>query len=137
MREEGVLRLLVLDGSLVLPSLVRRLVPEGVEIEVADEFDRAIAILTVNPPDAVIANVGPSDLPWQELKTYCQNHTPKIPVLFESCVYPSPDEAGLDSLNHSAYFLAKPYPVDDLKKAIRLLIRWVEKSGISPEARSD
>ena len=135
-REEGEVRLLVLDGSLVLPSLVRRLVPENVEIEVADEFDRAVAILTGDPPDAVIANVGPSDLPWQELKSFCQNHSPKIPVLFESCVYPGPDEAGLDSLNHSAYFLAKPYPVEDLKKAIRLLIRWVERTGSRPEAES-
>lgn len=130
------MRLLVLDGSLVLPSLVRRLVPDDVQVEVADEFDRAVAILTANPPDAVIANVGPSDLPWQELKTFCQNHSPTIPVLFESCVYPGPDEAGLDSLKQSAYFLAKPYPVDDLKKAIRLLIRWVELSGDSPEAHS-
>jgi len=130
------LRLLVLDGSRVLPTLVRRLVPDGVEIEVADEFDRAVAILTAHPPDAVIANVGPSDLPWQELKTFCENHSPKIPVLFESCVYTGPDEAGLDSLNHSTCFLAKPYPVDDLRKAIRLLIRWVAKSGDSPDALS-
>ena len=130
------MRLLVLDGSRVLPSLVRRLVPEGVEVEVADEFDRAIAILTADPPDAVIANVGPSDLPWQELKMFCQNHSPTIPVLFESCVYPGPNEAGLDSLNHSTCFLVKPYPVDDLKKAIRLLIRWVDKSGGHPDASS-
>ena len=130
------MRLLVLDGSLVLPSLVRRLVPDDVQIEVANEFDRAVAILTADPPDAVIANVGPSDLPWQDLKSYCQNHSPPIPVLFESCVYPGPAEAGLDSLNHSAYFLAKPYPVDDLRKAIRLLIRWVERSNNPPEAHS-
>jgi DNA-binding response OmpR family regulator len=136
LREEGDLRLLVLDGSRVLPSLVRRLAPEDVDIEVADEFDRAVAILTADPPDAVIANVGPSDLPWQELKSFCENHSPTIPVLFESCVYPGPNEAGLDSLNNSAYFLAKPYPLDDLRRAIRLLIRWVEKSDRPPETSS-
>ena len=130
------MRLLVLDGSLVLPSLVRRLAPEGSHVEEASSFDSAVAILTANPPDAVIANLGPADLPWQELKSFCQNHDPKIPVLFESCVFREPQEAGLDGLNHSALFLTKPYSLEDLQKAIRLLVKWVEKTHTPPEALS-
>ena len=130
------MRVLVLDGSLVLPSLVRRLAPEGLEIEEVSSFETAVALLAANPPDAVIANLGPADLPWQELKSFCQNHNPKIPVIFESCVYRGPQEAGLDGLNHSAMFLTKPYSLEDLQKAIRLLVKWVEKTHTPPEAVS-
>lgn len=130
------MRVLVLDGSLVLPSLVRRLAPEGLEIEEVSSFEGAVAILAANPPDAVIANLGPADLPWQDLKSFCQNHSPKIPVIFESCVYREPQEAGLDGLNHSAMFLTKPYSLEDLQKALRLLMKWVEKTHTPPEALS-
>jgi len=123
------MRLLVLDGSRVLPSLVRRLAPAGLEVEEASSFEKAVTTLVADPPDAVIANIGPSELPWQELKDFCQNHKPKIPVLFESCIYQSPYDAGLDDLNHSSFFLNKPYSADELRTAIRLLIKWVEKRG--------
>lgn len=130
------MRLLVLDGSRVLPSLVKRLADDGLVIEEAESFDKAVAILAANPPDAVIANVGPSDLPWQELKTFCQNHSPKIPVLFESCVYREAEDAGLDDLDHSAMFITKPYSMDDLKRAIRLLVLWAKKRPNPPRAQS-
>ena len=130
------MRLLVLDGSLVLPSLVRRLAPEGLKIEEATTFERAVAILSANPPDAVIANVGPADLPWHELKSFCQEHSPTIPVLFESCVFQEPQEAGLDDLDPSAIFITKPYSMDDLRRAIRLLVLWAEKSGNPPAAHA-
>ena len=130
------MRFLVLDGSLVLPSLVRRLAPDGLEIVEAQSFDQAVAILTGDPPDAVIANLGPAELPWQELKTFCQRHSPKIPVLFESCVYRQPSDAGLDDLNHSAMFLTKPYSVGELETAIRLLVHWVRKREQPPQASS-
>lgn len=129
------MRLLVLDGSRVLPTLVRRMVPRGTEIIEAVSFDTAFAQLRVDPPDAVIVNVAPVDLPWQELKSYCQEHRPKIPVLFESCVYRGPAEAGLDELNHSSWFLPKPYSMDDLRMALRLLVMWVEKRGAMANSR--
>lgn len=130
------MRLLVLDGSLVLPSLVRRLAPEGLDVEEASSFENAIAILAAHPPDAVIANLGPADLPWQELKTFCQNHDPEIPVLFESCVYREPQEAGLDELPQSALFITKPYSMEDLSRAIRLLVLWAKKRPTPPQEQS-
>jgi len=123
------MRLLVLDGSLVLPCLVRRLAPPGLEVEEASSFEKAVTVLMADPPDAVIANIGPSELPWQELKDFCQNHTPKIPVLFESCIFQSPDDAGLDDLSHTSFFLNKPYSTEELRTAIRLLVKWAEKRG--------
>ena len=121
------MRLLVLDGSRVLPSLVRRVVPRGTDIVEATSFDHAIDLLTMDPPDGVIVNISPVDLPWQRLKSYCQQHDPAIPVLFESCVYNEPSEAGLDDLNQSSYFLPKPYSIDDLRLALRLLVKWIDK----------
>ena len=57
-------------------------------------------------------------------------------LLFESCVYREPSEAGLEDLNHSALFIRKPYSLDELQKAIRLLVKWVEKSGPLGKAES-
>jgi DNA-binding response OmpR family regulator len=130
------MRLLVLDGSQVLHSLVRRLAPEGVAVERAPTFDRAIALLVGNPPDAVMVNIGPADLPWQRFQGFCQSHSPKIPVLFESCIYRDAAEAGLDALDPSAQFLAKPYSADLLKAQIERLIDCAAWCRTHPEAEA-
>lgn len=109
------MRLLVLDGSRLLASLVRHLLAEPVEIEEAHCFEEAMDRLRDHPPDALIANVTPAELPWRELKRFCQRHDPQIPVLFESCVYRTPFEAGIGDLNHSAAFLPKPYDLEALR----------------------
>lgn len=117
------MRLLVLDESQVLVSVVKRVVPAGVEVETAGTFEAAWQVLRQRTPDAVIANLGPSDLPWDSMRAYCQQHVPKIPVLFESCVHRSPTEAGLGPLNHNAVFIRKPYPLEELKTQIDRLVR--------------
>ena len=118
------MRYLILDGSRILVSLVRRLSPEDVEVEEVAGFDEAMAVLRSNPPDAVIVNLGPADLPWGELKTYCSRHRPQIPVLFESCVYQTPIDAGIGDLNHSATFLLKPYGLEQLRTALDRLLHF-------------
>jgi DNA-binding response OmpR family regulator len=130
------MRLLILDGSRILASLVERLTPEGVIIEEVSTFDEAVTSLHENPPDAVIANLGPAELPWREFKLYCRNHQPKIPILFESCVYSSFDDAGIGGLNHSAAFLAKPYGLDDLRCQLERLLRFdtVKDGDLAPAA---
>jgi len=127
------MRLLILDGSRVLHSLIRRLAPAEVEIEGALTFEEAAASFRDDPPDAAIVNLTASDLPWRELKRLCQVHEPPIPVLFESCVYASSDEAGLGSLDESAGFLAKPYHLADLQNAIERLLLL---AGSAPAVRS-
>ncbi len=116
------MRLLVLDGSRVLRSVVGRLAPPGVELEVAESLEEAMKVLRRDPPHAVIANLTPVGLPWEELKTFCQRQSPPIPVLFESCVHQSAEEAGLSPLNHSAFFLAKPYGIEELRRHLALLV---------------
>ncbi len=117
------MRFLVLDGSRILASLVRRLAPGPVEIVEVSAFDQAVARLRDDPPDALIANVGPADLPWEQLRALCEEHEPKIPVLFESCVYETAIEAGIGSLNHSGFFLPKPYDLEQLRTQLERLLR--------------
>jgi len=128
------MRLLILDGSRILASLVERLTPEGVQIQEVATFDEAMESLREAPPDAVIANLGPAQLPWREFKMYCRNHKPRIPILFESCVYRSPDEAGVGGLDHSATFLSKPYSLQDLRRQLQHLLEF---DGGDPDVDSE
>jgi DNA-binding response OmpR family regulator len=132
-------RLLILDGSRILSSLVERLTPEGVEIVEVSTFDEAVKSLHTNPPDAVIANVGPTALPWREFKEYCVNHRPTIPVLFESCVYTDSVDAGIGGLDHSTAFLTKPYALSDLRRQLEKLLRYsaVDEDFETRVARGD
>ena len=128
------MHLLVLDGSLVLPSLVKRLAPQGVDVELATSFDEARLRLRQSPPQAMIVNLTPAELPWQELQSLCETHSPPIPVLYESCVHHSPDEAGLAALDGTGRFLEKPYSVDELRAEILRLMAAVEAQATEPPA---
>lgn len=128
------MRLLVLDGSRVLHSLIRRLAPPEVEVESVSVFEDAAASIEHDPPDAAIVNLTPCGLPWRQLETLCQTHVPPIPVLFESCVYGSPDEAGLGRLAESAAFLKKPYHLAALRTEIERLLL---STGGAPRSPAD
>ena len=117
------MRLLILDGSRVLRQVVERLVSSDVEIECAGTFAEAYRVLRAQPPDAVIATLGPSELPWPELQRHCFQHQPPIPVLFESCVFHDAADAGLDDLGGLGVFLTKPYHAAELKAAIDRMLR--------------
>jgi DNA-binding response OmpR family regulator len=131
------MRLLVLDGSRVLQSLVDRLAPDGVEVRHTESFDGALEAVRGGRLDAVIVDVTPTDLPWQEFCDACCDHNPPIPVLFESCV--SETLEGLALGENSVYidFLAKPYHIDELRKHIQQLVRSAERArrtgGSAPE----
>lgn len=116
------MRLLVLDGSSLLKSLVARIVPDGVYVESAFTFDEAQRRIESDPPDAVIINVAPTDLPWSGIQTLCHGHDPPIPVLYESSVWDSPSEAGLEDLDGHCHFLKKPYSAEQLKQELQRLL---------------
>jgi len=131
------MRFLVLDGSHLLISLIKRILDNSVDLEEVSTFDDALAALEQRPPEAVIANIGPDGLPWRDFQDACQTHAPKIPVLFESCVFHSPEEAGLGPLNHSCFFIEKPYHATDLREQLERLVRYNEdrtKGSKTPEA---
>lgn len=117
------LRLLVLDGSRVLYCLVERLAPEGVQVEHTTSFDQAIEELQNHAPDAVIVNVTPTELPWAHLQALCHEHRPyPIPVLYESSVFLSPQEAGIDELDSHSTFVTNPFHPSDLRRHIHRLL---------------
>jgi len=116
------MRLLVLDGSNVLPFIVTRLVPDDVQVETVKTFDEARARIQDDSPDAVIINVFPSDLPWTDLQALCHGHNPPIPILYESSVWDNLEEAGLEDHNGHSHFLKKPYPVKELRAELRRLL---------------
>jgi DNA-binding NtrC family response regulator len=101
--------------------VVRHLAPAEVEVEEALSFDQAVGKLSTDPPDALIVNVIPVDLNWHDLKTFCESHSPRIPVLFESC----------GPLDDSASFLTKPYHVDTLREEIDRLLAAARSSSHS------
>jgi DNA-binding response OmpR family regulator len=131
------LRLLVLDGSRVLPAVVARLVREDVEVESARTFAEASRQLREHTPEALIVNVGPSALPWQKLHEFCTRHQPPIPVLYESCVYHNATEAGLGRLSPWGHFLQKPYSIAQLRSEVDWLVHQAESSSRAEADRGD
>lgn len=123
------MRLLVLDGSRVLLSVVARLVPEGVKVESVRTLSEARRRLSEHPPEALIVDLSPARLPWREMQKLCDQHIPPIPVLYESCVFHSPAEAGLAALSPSGRFLEKPCPIARLRHEIEWLVREAEATG--------
>ncbi len=122
------MRLLVLDGSRALHSQVRRLAPGSVRVQTVFSFGEALAALRRDPPEAAIFNLTPSDLPWAQLQRLCREHSPPIPVLYESCVHSCLCEAGLGETDQWSAFLAKPYRLADLRSQIEELVRKAERA---------
>ena len=98
------------------------------EVESASSFDHAVRILSLNPPDAVIANIGPADLHWTRIQEICHDHRPPIPVLYESCVFTDATDAGFRDLDTWSAFLRKPYHAEDLKTQVQRLLAAARRS---------
>ena len=123
------MRLLVLDGSKLLPWTVRRLVPPDVEIEIAASSVDALRVLRERPPDAAIVNVDPGGPPWQEIGRLCLETRPPIPVLYESNVFRNASEACVE-LRRGVAFLPSSARTPELRGALERLL-----AGRDPGAR--
>ena len=126
------MRLLVLSGSRVLERVVARLAPADVEVESARTMADASRLLREHPPEAMIVNVRPASAPWEELRELCESHDPPIPVLYESCVFHDPAEAGLGDLSPCGHFLEKPYTLAELRDEVEWLVREAENHCSKP-----
>ena len=120
------MRLLVLSGSHVVPSLIEYLTPSDVEVTSTDSFEKAMHQLEGPAPDALVVDVGHVHLPWCELETLCAQHSPPVPVLFESALYSTPKAAGVDHLGASSSFLGAPYDLPRLREEIFHLLGEIE-----------
>jgi len=116
------LRLLVLDENHLLAWMVERLAPPGTEVVGFTSFDDARRALLDNPPDAAVVCVTAAHLPWREFGRLCASRRPPVPVLFESCVFSSAEEAGLDVASGDVRFLPTPASRADLADALTRLL---------------
>jgi len=116
------MRLLVLDESQVLPWVVKHLAPPDTEVLGVTDFAAAQRQLREDPPDAAIVSISPAQLPWRDFQHLCATRQPPVPVLYESCLHASPEEAGLAPVEGYAAFLHKPSPNFDLKAEIDRLL---------------
>jgi DNA-binding response OmpR family regulator len=114
-------RILVIDGCQLNAWLVGRLAPPGVNIEQVQSFEGAREVLTTNPPDAVILNVTPCELPWGQLADLCRNHEPPIPYLLCSTVF---DDSELAPADHGpgVSYCYKPVSVPHMRRQIEALV---------------
>ena len=124
------MRLLVLSGSRILPAVIARLVPEGVEVEEARTLADASRRLRERPPEAMIVNVRPASAPWEKLRDLCERRNPPIPVLYESCVFHDPAEAGLGRLSRCGHFLEKPYTIEQLRNEVERMAAMVDEGKL-------
>ena len=116
------MRLLVLDENELLAWMAERLAPPGTEVRGFTSFDEARRALLEDPPDAAVVCVTAARLPWREFGRLCASRRPPVPVLYESCVFGSAEEAGLEPEEGSVRFLHTPASRADLNEAlVRLL----------------
>jgi DNA-binding NtrC family response regulator len=122
------LRLLVLSGSRVVPSLIEYLTPADVEVTSTDSFEKAVQQLEGAAPDGLVVDVGHSQTPWSQLESLCAQHSPPVPVLFESALYSTARAAGVDHLGPSSSFLGAPYDLLRLREEIHHLLGEMESA---------
>jgi DNA-binding response OmpR family regulator len=120
------LRLLVLSGSRVVPTLIEYLTPADVEVTSIDSFEKAVHELEGVAPDGLVVDVGHSQTPWSQLQMLCAQHSPPVPILFESALYSTPEAAGVDHLSPSSSFLGAPYDLPRLRQEILHLLGEME-----------
>jgi len=116
------LRVFVLDESQLLAWMVGRLSPPGTEVVGLTSFDDARRALLENPPDAAVVSLTSRHLPWREFRQLCADCRPPVPILYESCVFSSAEEAGVESDSGHTRFLTAPASRTNLKEALEQLL---------------
>jgi DNA-binding response OmpR family regulator len=101
-------------------------------VEAARTLADASRQLRDHPPEALIVNVRPASAPWEKLRDLCERHDPPIPVLYESCIFHDPAEAGLGELSSCGHFLEKPYTIAELRCEVEWLVREAENHRDQP-----
>lgn len=122
------MRLLLLDDSRVLPWLVRRMVPPGVQVQVTHSFSDALRRISEDPPEAIMVNLPLAKLPWRRFHEMCTGHQPPIPVLYESCTHSGVAEAGVSFQEGYADFLPSPWTAALLRSRIASLIDAADRA---------
>ena len=132
------MRLLVLDECQLLAWMVERVSPPGTEVVGLTSFDEARRALLENPPDAAVVSLTSAHLPWREFRQLCASRRPRVPVLYESCIFSSVDEAGLEADSGEARFLRTPASRADLQEALVGLLDEAReaRNQLAPSAKT-
>ena len=85
-------------------------------------FEEARRLVEENPPDAAVVSIPPARLAWRDFQRICATRRPPVPVLYESCVFASAVEAGLEQVEGPAMFLRKPIPRSEFASALEALL---------------
>jgi hypothetical protein len=129
---EGPLRVLVVDGSRLMPWLVGAVAPENVLVDHAGSFQEARDILASNPPHVAIFNLTPVHLPWQELARTCREHRPPIP--FRCFCSVCADEKGPPGDPPMCpHVVEKPSILRGLRNEVEALLREAHEAAENPE----
>lgn len=120
------MRILVLDESHVFRWVVEHVSPPGTEVLGFTSFDEAWRALEQNPPDAAVVSITPAQVPWRDFQHLCASLEPPVPVLYESCLFTSAHEAGLDPVEGYADFLRKPARKSEIREALLRLLAAAE-----------
>ncbi|MDL2718418.1 MAG: hypothetical protein PT977_11745 [Acidobacteriota bacterium] len=126
------MRLFVLDESRVLAWMVEHLSPPGTEVVGLTSFDDARRALLENPPDAAVVSINAAHLPWREFQEFCAKSRPRVPVLYESRIYTSACEAGVELARSHVFFLHTPAPIPDFEEALTGLLRAAREARSQP-----
>jgi DNA-binding NtrC family response regulator len=116
------LRLFVLDENQLLAWMVEHLSPPGTEVVGFTAFDDARRALLENPPDAAVVSITSAHLPWREFRELCASRRPPVPVLYESRIFSSAEEAGLEPDQSHALFLRTPAPIAEFAEVLAGLL---------------
>jgi DNA-binding response OmpR family regulator len=116
------LRLFVLDENQLLAWMVEHLSPPGTEVVGLTSFDDARRALLENPPDAAVVSITSEHLPWREFRELCASRKPPVPVLYESRIFSSAEEAGLEPDRSHVLFLRTPVPIAEFEEALTGLL---------------
>ncbi len=111
------MRLLLVDGNVLLAWVVRHLAPADVEVECADTREQIETALRERPPDGVLLNLRRASGPWHEVAAWCQQHDPPIPVLYHDGAYLDPVKEGIQLDDES--FFTESLAAGDLDRLIR------------------
>ncbi len=106
----------------MLPWLVQRLGGEDVEVVALDSWHAAIGEIERGSVAAAVVSVTPARVEWRAFQHACASRQPLVPVLYESCLHSGPGDLGLEPLEGSAAFLAKPASRIELEGALQRLL---------------
>ena len=120
------MRLLVLDQSRILPWLIRHELPAEIEVDAVFSLSEAVRLVLDGAPDAAVVSLPPAHLPWRAFQYLCANRRPPVPVLYESCLFAGPREAGLEPGDGWVEFLPKPAARSALRAALGRLLAAAE-----------